>query len=91
MKKIIITAVAVCVLGAASLLSSCAGNTMTGGTDTSKPSESATENGTGGNIVDDAESIIEDMSEDATHGVSDGTPGGTTTRGSDRTIFPRGK
>ena len=41
-------------------------------------------------ILDEAESKLEDMSEDATHGVEDST-GGHSTRGGKRTLIPRGK
>ncbi len=88
MKKTIITLTAVCVLGAASLLSSCTGNTVTDG-DTDMPSESVSDKETDNNIIDDAESKLEDMSEDATHGTEDGTPGASSRGGSG--FVPRGK
>jgi len=58
------------------------------------PTETATEAVTEkvtDSILDEAESRLEDMSEDATHGVEDSTPGGHSTRGGNRTLFPRGK
>ncbi len=95
MKKTIITFAAILTLGAASLLTSCAGNTMTGGNSTEKPTQSTTENitekPTETNIIDEAESKLEDMSEEATHGVDDGSFGGHSSRGGDRTLFPKGK
>lgn len=95
MKKTIITIAAVLTLGATSLLASCTANTMGDGNSTDSgaqsATETATENNSGNNIVDDAESIIEDMSENATHGVDDGTFGGQSTRGDGRALFPRGK
>ncbi len=87
MKKIIITLTAVCMLGAASLLSSCTGNAMTD-SGTNMPSESAGDKETDNNIIDDAESKLEEMSEDATHGVEDGMPGNSSRGGS---FMPRGK
>ena len=95
MKKTIITIAAVLTLGATSLLASCTANTMGDGNSTDSgaqsATETATENNSGNNIVDDAESIIDDMSENATHGVDDGTFGGQSTRGDGRALFPRGK
>ena len=95
MKKTIITIAAVLTLGATSLLASCTANTMGDGNSTDSgaqsATETATENNSGNNIVDDAESIIEDMSENATHGVDDGSFGGQSARGDGRTLFPRGK
>ena len=41
-------------------------------------------------LLDEAESKLEEMSEDATHGVEDST-GGHSTRGGKRTLIPRGK
>ncbi len=84
MKKIIIMIITVISLSA--MLASCTGNTVTDGNTNEKPSssqgtEKATEKMTDGNIIDEAESRLEDMSEDATHGVEDGTMGGDSTRG----------
>ncbi len=96
MKKIIIMIVTL--LSMSALLASCTGNTVTDGSTNDKTSSSTTENvtenmteGNTGNIIDEAESRLEDMSENATHGENDGTPGGDSTRGGDRTLFPRGK
>ena len=97
MKKLFIMIVTV--LSMSAMFVSCTGNTATGGNMTDSGSQSATEsatetaneNGSGDNIVGDAESIIEDMSEDATHGVDDGSFGGQSARGDGRTLFPRGK
>ena len=66
MKKIIITLAAALALTLSSMLASCTGNTMSDGNTTDNPSSSTTE---GTNIIDGAESKLEDMSEDATHGV----------------------
>ena len=41
-------------------------------------------------LLDEVESKLEEMSEDATHGVEDST-GGHSTRGGKRTLIPRGK
>ncbi len=92
MKKAIISIAATLLLGASALLTSCAGNTAAGtnngGSDTNKPAASESETNS---IMDEAESKLEDMSEDATHGVDDGSMGGDSSRGGDSTMFPRGK
>ncbi len=92
MKKGIITLIAVAVLSTCTLLASCGSNSAMGnGNNNETPSQSTTENGTDKNIVDDVESIIGDAAEDATHGETDGIPGGHSQRGGNRTLFPRGK
>ena len=96
MKKAVITLALVLALGTSGVLASCTANTTTGGnaTDTgsSAPTETSTEGNGSGNIIDDAESKMEDMSEHATHGVTDETPGGHSSRGGARMpLMPRGK
>lgn len=94
MKKIVIAFSLVLMLALSLLLVACGGNTMAEGETTGNPSSTATETNTEkttGNIIDDAESELEDMSENATHGVENGTPGGQSSRGGNRTLFPRGK
>ncbi len=97
MKKIIILIAAL--LSMSAMLVSCTGNTVTDGNTTEKPSSSSdekategmSEDKTGDNIIDDAKNRLEEMSEDATHGIDDGSFGGDSTRGGSRTLFPRGK
>lgn len=96
MKKTLITLALVLTLSASALLVSCGGNTATGGNagnngTTANGTEQTTE--TDKNIVGDAESMIEDGIEDATHGIQDGTPGGDSARnhGHRDHMIPRGK
>ena len=95
MKKTIITLALALTLCASAALTSCGGNTATGGNadgnGTTSGTTQATE--TDKNIIDDAESMIEDASERATHGYDDGTPGGNSARdfGPRDRMFPRGK
>ena len=98
MKKAVITLALVLALGTSGVLASCTANTTTGGngnstgTGSSAPTETSTEGNGSGNIIDDAESKMEDMSEHATHGVTDETPGGHSSRGGARMpLMPRGK
>ena len=94
MKKIIIAFSLVLVLALSVSLVACGGNTMTEENTTGKPTSTATETTTEkatNSIIGGAESELEDMSEDATHGVENGTPGGQSSRGGNRTLFPRGK
>ena len=100
MKKAVITLALVLALGTSGVLASCTANTTTDGngngtgteTSTAAPKETSTEGNGTGNIIDEAESKMEDMSEHATHGVEDGTPGGHSTRGGARMpLIPRGK
>ena len=101
MKKAVITLALVLTLGASGVLASCTSNAMSDGTGTesgtktetvtSAPKETSTEGKETG--TSEAESKMEDMSEHATHGVDDGTPGGHSTRGGARRmpLVPRGK
>ena len=105
MKKAVITLALVLALGTSGVLASCTANTTTDGngagngtstgTATTAPQETSTEGNGTGNVIDEAESKMEDMSEHATHGVEDGTPGGHSTRGGARHLpplpIPRGK
>ena len=99
MKKAVITLALVLALGTSGILASCTANTMTDetgttGTVTTAPKETSTEGKGTGSIIDEAESKMEDMSEHATHGTTDGTPGGHSTRGGARMPLPhmpRGK
>jgi hypothetical protein len=96
MKKAVITLALVLALGTSGILASCTANTVTDGngtdTSTTAPKETSTEGKGTGNVIDEAESKMEDMSEHATHGVEDGTPGGHSSRGGARMpLMPRGK
>ena len=94
MKKTIITLALALTLSASALLVSCGGNTATGGNAETNgtTSNGTTQTETDKNIIDDAESMMENASEQATHGVNDGTPGGHSTRGGARMpLMPRGK
>lgn len=98
MKKALITLALVLSLCMSGVLASCTANTMTDGngastgTATTAPKETSTEGNGTGNIIDEAESKMGDMSEHATHGVEDGTPGGHSSRGGARMpLMPRGK
>lgn len=100
MKKAIITLALVLALGTSGILASCTANTMTDGngtgteTSTTAPKETSTEGKGTGSATNEAESKLEDMSEHATHGTDDGTPGGHSSRGGARMPLPhmpRGK
>ena len=98
MKKAVITLALVLALGTSGALVSCTANTNTDesgtgtNTSTTMPSETSTDGKGTGNVIDDAESKLEDMSEHATHGVTDETPGGHSSRGGARMpLMPRGK
>ncbi len=100
MKKAVITLALVLSLCTSTVLASCTANTTTGGngdgngsgTETSAPKETSSEGNGTGSVIDEAESKMGDMSEHATHGVEDGTPGGHSTRGgAHMPLIPRGK
>ncbi len=95
MKKALITLALTVALSASALLTSCGGNTATGGTagDNGTTSGTSQQTETDKNIVDEAESMIGDAGENATHGYEDGTPGGDSARndGHSRHFMPRGK
>ena len=93
MKKTLITLALTLTLSLSALLTSCGGNTATGGTADGNGTTSGTTAQTESdkNIIDEAESMIGDAGENATHGTEDGTPGGHSARGGDRHLFGRGK
>lgn len=96
MKKIIITLALALTLCASAALVSCGGNTATGGNaDTSGTTSGTTQaTETDKNIIDEAESMMDDAKENATHGYDDGAPGGNSARdfgGPRDRVFPRGK
>lgn len=93
MKKTLITLALTLSLSLSALLTSCGGNTATGGTagDNGSSSGTTAQTETDKNVIDEAESMMGDAGENATHGVEDGTPGGHSARGGDRHLIPRGK
>lgn len=93
MKKILITLALITALSTSAILTSCGGNTATGGNADGNGTTSGTSSQTESdkNIIDEAESMMGNAGENATHGTEDGTPGGHSARGGDRHLFPRGK